>query len=94
LESAAYSVICEHLQKPHNAGSRPEARFFNTLPKEARDPHRDNLYASQVGHELGLQLKQTPHAFADGMGGRQKFFAGGLDLWSKSIDRPPENPYL
>jgi hypothetical protein len=21
----------EHLQKPHNAGSRPEARFFNTL---------------------------------------------------------------
>jgi hypothetical protein len=22
---------CEHLQKPHNAGSRPQARFFNTL---------------------------------------------------------------
>jgi hypothetical protein len=21
----------EHLQKPHNAGSRPEARFFNSL---------------------------------------------------------------
>jgi hypothetical protein len=21
----------EHLQKPHNAGSRPQARFFNTL---------------------------------------------------------------
>jgi hypothetical protein len=24
----------EHLQKPHNAGSRPEARFFNSLVKE------------------------------------------------------------
>jgi hypothetical protein len=23
-------IICEHLQKPHNAGSRREARFFNT----------------------------------------------------------------
>jgi hypothetical protein len=23
-------IICEHLQKPHNAGSRPQARFFNT----------------------------------------------------------------
>jgi hypothetical protein len=34
LESAAYSLICEHLQKPHNAGSRPEARFFNSLVKE------------------------------------------------------------
>ena len=22
---------CEYLQKPHNAGSRREARFFNTL---------------------------------------------------------------
>jgi hypothetical protein len=21
----------EHLQKPHNAGSRPQAQFFNTL---------------------------------------------------------------
>jgi len=31
LESAAYASICEHLQKPHNAGSRPQARFFNTL---------------------------------------------------------------
>jgi hypothetical protein len=31
LESAAYSAICEHLQEPHNAGSRPQARFFNTL---------------------------------------------------------------
>jgi hypothetical protein len=31
LESAAYSAIGEHLQKPHNAGSRREARFFNTL---------------------------------------------------------------
>jgi hypothetical protein len=31
LESAAYSAIGEHLQKPHNAGSRREALFFNTL---------------------------------------------------------------
>jgi hypothetical protein len=31
LQSAAYSAIDEHLQKPHNAGSRREARFFNTL---------------------------------------------------------------
>jgi hypothetical protein len=23
----------KHLQKPHNAGSRPHARFFNTLIK-------------------------------------------------------------
>jgi len=26
-------IICEHLQKPHNAGSRREALFFNTLLK-------------------------------------------------------------
>jgi hypothetical protein len=31
LESAAYASICEHFQKPHNAGSRPQAQFFNTL---------------------------------------------------------------
>jgi len=31
LESAAYSAIGEHLQKLHNAGSRREAQFFNTL---------------------------------------------------------------
>jgi len=31
LESAAYSAIGEHLQKPHNAGSRPQVQFFNTL---------------------------------------------------------------
>jgi hypothetical protein len=31
LESAADSAICEHLQEPHNAGSQPQARFFNTL---------------------------------------------------------------
>ena len=35
LESAAYAVICEHLQKPHNTGSRPQAQFFNTLLKPA-----------------------------------------------------------
>jgi hypothetical protein len=37
LESAAYSAIGEHLQKPHNAGSRREARFFNTLVKRICD---------------------------------------------------------
>jgi len=26
----------EHLQKPHNAGSRPEARVFNTLVQHAQ----------------------------------------------------------
>jgi hypothetical protein len=26
----------EHLQKPHNAGSRPQARFFNTLIEHNR----------------------------------------------------------
>jgi len=26
----AQHIHCEHLQKPHNAGSRPQARFFNT----------------------------------------------------------------
>jgi hypothetical protein len=31
LESSAYSAIGEHLQKPHTAGSRREARFFITL---------------------------------------------------------------
>jgi hypothetical protein len=39
LESAAYLTICEHLQKPHNAGSRRKAQFFNTLdstPAKAR----------------------------------------------------------
>jgi hypothetical protein len=35
LESATYSVICEHLQKPHNAGSRSQAQFFNILLKPA-----------------------------------------------------------
>jgi hypothetical protein len=28
----------EHLQKPHNAGSRSEARFFNTLLKNKPSP--------------------------------------------------------
>jgi hypothetical protein len=27
----AQHIHCEQLQKPHNAGSRPEGRFFNTL---------------------------------------------------------------
>jgi hypothetical protein len=36
LESAAYSAIGEHLQKLHNAGSRREAQFFNTLLKGGR----------------------------------------------------------
>jgi len=31
LESGAYSRIGEHFQKPRNAGSRPEAPFFNSL---------------------------------------------------------------
>jgi hypothetical protein len=30
LETAAYSTIGEHLQKPHNDGSRPQTQFFNT----------------------------------------------------------------
>jgi hypothetical protein len=28
---AQHSLICEHLQVPLNAGSRPEAPFFNSL---------------------------------------------------------------
>jgi hypothetical protein len=28
---------CEHLQKPHNAGSWPQARFFNTLIAAFKD---------------------------------------------------------
>jgi len=31
LESAAYRLICEHLQEPRNAGSRPKVPLFNTL---------------------------------------------------------------
>ncbi|HEX5682226.1 MAG TPA: hypothetical protein VFX82_15455, partial [Desulfobacterales bacterium] len=30
-----HAFRCEHLQKPHNAGSRPQAQFFNTLLKDA-----------------------------------------------------------
>jgi hypothetical protein len=30
-------MIGEHLQKPRNAGSRPEAQFFNTLANAAAD---------------------------------------------------------
>jgi hypothetical protein len=30
----------EHLQKPHNAGSRPEAQFFNTLLSVAPASYR------------------------------------------------------
>jgi hypothetical protein len=33
LESAATSGIGAHLHSPHNAGSLPEAQFFNTLFK-------------------------------------------------------------
>jgi hypothetical protein len=29
--SSFQPIPCEHLQKPHNAGSRPRARFFNIL---------------------------------------------------------------
>jgi hypothetical protein len=31
LESAAYRRGCEHLQKPRNAGSRPQTLVFNSL---------------------------------------------------------------
>jgi hypothetical protein len=31
--SGFQSIACEHLQKPHNAGSRPPAQFFNILRK-------------------------------------------------------------
>jgi hypothetical protein len=31
-------ILGEHLQKPHNAGSRREARFFNILLIYTRDP--------------------------------------------------------
>jgi hypothetical protein len=31
LESAAYLRVCEHLQKPRNAGSRLQTKFFNSL---------------------------------------------------------------
>jgi hypothetical protein len=29
--SSFQPIACEHLQEPHNAGSRPEASFFNSL---------------------------------------------------------------
>jgi hypothetical protein len=29
--SSFQPIACEHLQKPHNAGARPQAPFFNTL---------------------------------------------------------------
>jgi hypothetical protein len=28
--SSFQPIACEHLQEPHNAGSEPQARFFNT----------------------------------------------------------------
>jgi hypothetical protein len=31
----------EHLQKPHNAGSRPQAQFFNTLIEHNRRRPKD-----------------------------------------------------
>jgi len=44
------SAICEHLQKPHNAGSRPQARFFNTL---------SGLFQSAVRHFIVLPQRET-----------------------------------
>jgi len=36
LSASSFQLsLCEHLQKPHNAGSRSEARFFNTLVSAA-----------------------------------------------------------
>jgi hypothetical protein len=36
LQASSFQPIpCEHLQKPHNVGSRPQAQFFNILLKEA-----------------------------------------------------------
>ena len=32
LRASSFQPIpCEHLQKPHNAGSQPQAQFFNTF---------------------------------------------------------------
>jgi hypothetical protein len=33
--SSFQPIACEHLQKPHNAGSQPPAQFFNILLKIA-----------------------------------------------------------
>jgi hypothetical protein len=45
-------IICEHLQKPHNEGSRPEAQFFST-----RSHHKEATmglfdFVKEIGHKL------------------------------------------
>jgi hypothetical protein len=45
--------VDEHLQKPHNAGSRPQARFFNTLlsqDQDQRQTHRAERHGQDDPH--------------------------------------------
>jgi hypothetical protein len=66
LESAAYSVICEHLQKPRNVGSRPQAQFFKTLL--GRFLNAPGLDAGAADHQsLGLTVAQRPDALKVGV---------------------------
>ena len=60
LKSAAYSGIGEHLQQPHNAGSRREAQFFYTLLKEAGTgvaSGSDLTRKVTIVNELGLHAR-------------------------------------
>jgi hypothetical protein len=64
LESAAYSKICEHLQEPHNAGSWPEARFFNTLIVTLAGNFAHDLNLAGPPDAPGLKSELTEGHFA------------------------------
>jgi hypothetical protein len=46
----------EHLQKPHNAGSRPQAQFFNTLIGGGRISEGTACGGQRSSHRLCLAL--------------------------------------
>jgi hypothetical protein len=66
LENAAYSAIGEHLQKPHNAGARREARFFNTLLECCHfrtDINYRHVIETTSGFSFCADTVETPHFF-------------------------------
>jgi hypothetical protein len=64
LESAAYSKICEHLQELHNAGSWPEARFFNALLVALAGNFAHDLNPAEQPDAPGLKSEYTEGYFA------------------------------
>ena len=67
--------LCKHLQKPHNAGSRPQARFFNTLLCLDREPGEPVGEPPAFGDEAeqvlaGLKLAGVKQLLQDDEDGR------------------------